>query len=112
MFTLALDTSTSQGGVAVLEGERVLSRIVWSREKSHSEFLTPNIETCLRDAGLEVRALDRIAVGRGPGSFTGIRVAINAARALAYALSKPVFTFDTMEILAAGVSDADRKSVV
>lgn len=107
MLTLAFDTSTSQGGVAVLEGERVLSRIVWSREKSHSELLTPNIETCLRDAGLEARALDRIAVGHGPGSFTGIRVAINVARSLAYALSKPVFAFDTTEILAAGATDTD-----
>lgn len=99
MRLLAFDTSTAQGSVAVLEGERVLSERTWRRAQSHSEFLTAEIEEALKEAQLKPAHLDTLAVGQGPGSFTGIRVAINAARALGYALSKPVFTRDTSAIL-------------
>lgn len=107
MLTLAFDTSTSQGGVAVTRGESVLSKATWPREKSHNEFLTPTIENCLAEAGVAGKDLDLIAVGQGPGSFTGIRIAINAARSLAFALSKPVMAYDTLEILAAGAPHSD-----
>jgi tRNA threonylcarbamoyl adenosine modification protein YeaZ len=107
MITLALDTSTSQGGVALLNDDQVLSRHVWSRGKSHSELLTPTIEACFKEAGLEPNAIQQIAVGRGPGSFTGIRIGVNAARSLGYALGVPVRAFDTTEILAAGVQRHD-----
>lgn len=107
MLVLALDTSTSQGGVAVLRDENVLSRAVWARQKSHSEFLTPTIESCLAEAGVAAKDLDMIAVGKGPGSFTGIRIAINAARSLAYAIAAPTMAFDTLDILAEGVNRKD-----
>lgn len=103
MNVLALDTSTNQGGVAVLKNRDLLSRRIWTREKSHSEMLTANIEAALNESGVALKDIDRIAVGKGPGSFTGIRVAINAARTLAYANATPLFSFDTSEILAAGV---------
>lgn len=103
MIVLAFDTSTNQGGVAVLKDRDVLARRVWAREKSHSETLTATIEDTLRDAGIGLSDVERLAVGRGPGSFTGIRVAINAARALAYARALPIHAFDTTEILAASV---------
>ncbi len=107
MKTLAFDTSTAEGSVAVLDGERLLSEKEWRREKSHSEFLTAEIESALKDSSLTINDIDLLAVGQGPGSFTGIRVAINAARALSYALSKPVSVFDTTEILAEGVGRFD-----
>jgi tRNA threonylcarbamoyladenosine biosynthesis protein TsaB len=108
MYTLALDTSTSQGGLAVLKGTDVLSRRLWLREKSHSEMLTPTLEACLAEAGIRAAQLARIAVGQGPGSFTGIRIAINAARTLSFSLSLPVHAFDTLRILAAGVPASER----
>ncbi len=99
MILLAFDTSTAQGSVALLEGERVLSERVWRRAQSHSEYLTAEIEEALREAGLKAADVGALAVGQGPGSFTGIRVAINAARALGYALKRPVFVRDTSAIL-------------
>jgi N6-L-threonylcarbamoyladenine synthase/tRNA threonylcarbamoyladenosine biosynthesis protein TsaB len=99
MRLLAFDTSTAQGSVAVLEGERVLSERSWRRAQSHSEYLTSEIEEALKDAQLTPAELDALAVGQGPGSFTGIRVAINAARALGYALQKPIYVRDTSAIL-------------
>ena len=99
MRLLAFDTSTAQGSVAVFEGERILSERTWRRAQSHSEFLTAEIEDALKEAQLTPAQLDALAVGQGPGSFTGIRVAINAARALGYALQKPVYVRDTSAIL-------------
>ncbi|MES2965719.1 MAG: tRNA (adenosine(37)-N6)-threonylcarbamoyltransferase complex dimerization subunit type 1 TsaB [Bdellovibrionota bacterium] len=107
MIVLALDTSTARGGVAVFERDRVLSSRSWDRKGSHSEFLTAEIESCLKDAGRTVRDLERLALGNGPGSFTGIRVAVNAARSLAYALTIPIAVFDTTEILSAAVARRD-----
>ena len=100
---LAFDTSTARGGVAVLRNGKTLSEISWERQGSHAEFLTPAIEKCLSEAGLIAQNLDAIAIGHGPGSFTGVRVAVNAARSLGFALGKPTYAFDTSEILAAGV---------
>lgn len=83
----------------VFEGERLLSERTWRRAQSHSEFLTAEIEEALKEAQIPAASLDALAVGQGPGSFTGIRVAVNAARALGYALKKPIFVRDTTEIL-------------
>lgn len=99
MRCLAFDTSTAQGSVAVFDGGRVLSERQWRREKSHSELLTAEIENALKDSGVDIKSIDALSVGQGPGSFTGIRVTINAARALGYALQKPVYVFETSEIL-------------
>lgn len=101
-ITLAFDTSSSQGGVAVLRGSQVLSRQVWIRDVSHGELLTPALQQAVSDAGLKLADIDRIAIGHGPGSFTGVRVAVNAARALGYALNKPIAAYATDEILAIG----------
>ena len=103
MLILALDTSTAQGGVAVLDRENVLSASIWTRETSHSELLTSQIEDTLRAASHGLKDVSLIALGRGPGSFTGIRIAVNAARTLGYALNVPIAMFDTDEILAAAV---------
>lgn len=107
MLTLAFDTSSSKGGVAVLDDSKILSRLVWEREGSHGELLTPAIEQALRDAQAKAEDLQLIALGHGPGSFTGVRIAVNAARALAYANKTPLMAFDTTEILAAGVGQHD-----
>lgn len=103
MVVLALDTSTNQGGVAILRDRDILARRIWTREKSHSEMLTATLQACLEAAGLQLHDIDRLAVGKGPGSFTGIRIAVNAGRTLGYANAFPIFAFDTMEILAAAV---------
>jgi tRNA threonylcarbamoyladenosine biosynthesis protein TsaB len=99
MKILAFDTATAQGSVAVLSGNQLLSEKIWRRAQSHSECLTAEIEAALQDSKLNITDIDAFAVGQGPGSFTGIRVAINAARALAYALKKPAYVFETSETL-------------
>jgi tRNA threonylcarbamoyladenosine biosynthesis protein TsaB len=107
MIILALDTSTLQGGVAVLRDGALLHSQTWSRVGSHGEHLTPAIEECLQRSGVSPSEVTAVGVGHGPGSFTGIRIAINAARALAFANSARTFAFDTTEILVGGVSRKD-----
>jgi tRNA threonylcarbamoyladenosine biosynthesis protein TsaB len=112
LLTLAFDTSTTTGLVVLLRDKAVLSSKLWNREGSHGEFLTPALNECLDLANLRPTDIDQIAVGIGPGSFTGARISVNAAKALAYTLSKPILTYDTTELLAAGVSLFERPLLV
>ena len=100
MLTLAFDTSSAKGSVAVFDGDRALFFREWERATTHGELLTPAIEDVLNEARIQPKDLKLLAVGCGPGSFTGARIAVNAARSLAYALAIPAHSFDTAEILA------------
>jgi tRNA threonylcarbamoyladenosine biosynthesis protein TsaB len=87
---LAMETSGPVGSVALVEvsdGEapRVLAREVIGKGMRHGVDLFPALRRVLATAGVDARALDLIAVGTGPGSYTGLRVGVTAARALAYA---------------------------
>lgn len=112
MAVLAFETSTAQGSVAVVEGEKVLASRSWLRERSHSEFLTSEIESILKELNLKPSDLRALAIGHGPGSFTGLRVAVNAAKSLGYALGLKTYVFDTHEILIQGVERKDLPVVV
>jgi len=109
VIVFAIDTSTSQGGIALIRVDQrtpsaapeVLFEKIWTREKSHSELVTAIIQEAFDRSGLEFSQIDRIGVCQGPGSFTGIRIAINSVRSMAYVSGKPVYAFDTGEILAA-----------
>ena len=107
MAVLAFDTSTAQGSVALIEGEKVLSQRSWIRERSHSEFLTAEIEAVLKEANFPAKNLRALAIGNGPGSFTGIRVAVNAAKSLGYALNLKTYVFDTNSILVEAIERTD-----
>jgi tRNA threonylcarbamoyladenosine biosynthesis protein TsaB len=106
MLTLSLDTSTEKGVTAVSSGTQILSSRTWLREKSHSELVTSTMQECMLEAGLEFKDLERLVVGQGPGSFTGIRIAINAVKTLAYTLKIPTFAYDTCEIIAAQIEQS------
>lgn len=95
-----METSTSLGGVAVIVDGTVVAEESSPRQRSHSENISPFIEHCLRKAQLNLQDIDIFAVGQGPGSFTGIRVAANAGKAFAYAHNKPLVTVDSLTLLA------------
>lgn len=75
--------------------------------RGHAEALMPLIATVMSDAGMEFSDLDRVAVTVGPGSFTGLRVGVAAARALALAAGKPAVGLTTLEAFAAPFFEAD-----
>jgi tRNA threonylcarbamoyladenosine biosynthesis protein TsaB len=100
MKLLALDTSTENCSLALwLDGE-VMSRQVHAGQR-HSDLLLPMLEALLGDAGLTLGALDGIAFGEGPGSFTGLRIGCGVAQGLALGADLPVLGISTLLALAA-----------
>lgn len=100
MKILAMETSTTLGGVAVIVDGKVVAEESSLRQKSHSENISPFIEYCLQKAHLQLDEIDVFAVGQGPGSFTGIRVAANAGKTFSYSFNKPLVTIDSLVLLA------------
>lgn len=112
MNYLAVDTSTPQGSLCLFTENEILAETHWDRQESHAEVL--NLETLklLKSSGLSFSDLDIIACGNGPGSFTGIRVGLNFARSLAYALNKPVWLMNSLKLLALPALELSPKVVV
>jgi tRNA threonylcarbamoyladenosine biosynthesis protein TsaB len=101
MNILALDCSTEYASIAI-SGCGVLISKTWRTERRHTRELAPAIAAALTDTGLSTAQLDAIAVGIGPGSYTGIRVALAFAKGLALAADRPLVGISTLEVLAYG----------
>ncbi len=106
---VGLDTSTS--AVAVAAGRVRTPRRAGERPR-HAQTLQPLLELVLADAGASWEDVERICVGIGPGGFTGLRLGIATARALAQAHEKPVVGVSSLEALAVGVEDSDHHDVL
>lgn len=100
MSILAIDTASQVSSVAVLSEERVAAEVSMQGALTHSETLMPHIETALRMARLKKEELGGVAVSIGPGSFTGLRIGLAAAKMTAYALDIPLVGVPTLEALA------------
>ena len=103
MRVLALEASTLAGGVALLDDDRLVAEYVLDVSLTHSERMLATIDGVLRDARWTPRDLDGLAVAVGPGSFTGLRVAVSTIKGLALALSVPVAAVPTLDAMAAAV---------
>lgn len=103
MKILALDTAASWCSVAVYnsDGDIVLADVSENIGKGHAEVLMDYVERAVREAKLSLRDMDRVAVNIGPGSFTGVRIGVSAARGFALALDVPAIGVTAFEALAA-----------
>lgn len=99
---LALDTSTASLAVSVMEQDKLLSEVNTNADRNHSVHLHPVMAKALAEAGLGMDQIDGIAVGVGPGSYTGIRIAVTAAKTLAWANDLPVVGISSLHALAWG----------
>jgi tRNA threonylcarbamoyladenosine biosynthesis protein TsaB len=112
VLTLAFDTATGEATSALVDDAEVLSERV-----SRAQTLLEDVDALLRQAGAHAGDLDRLAVGLGPGSFTGVRIGLAVARGLALSLDLPGAGVSTLAALAAGapgalpVIDAKRREV-
>src|SRR6266550_4490534 len=112
MLTLAFDTATESATTALVDDDEVLGE-----RTTRAIRLLEDVDALLRQAGAHQRDLGRLAVGVGPGSFTGVRLGLATARGLALALEIPMAGVSTLDALAAGapgavpVIDAKRREV-
>jgi tRNA threonylcarbamoyladenosine biosynthesis protein TsaB len=100
---LALETSTEACSAAVWMDDAVFERYELAPRR-HAALILPMIEAVLAEAGLTLRQLDVLAVGRGPGAFTGVRVAMGIIQGIAFASDLPVAPVSTLAALAFGVA--------
>jgi tRNA threonylcarbamoyladenosine biosynthesis protein TsaB len=105
MLILAIDTALDACAAGVLDTDvaRMIAQESQAMKRGHAEALMPLIARVIREAGIAFAALDRIAVTTGPGSFTGLRVGLSAARGIGLAASKPVVGLSTLTAYAAPV---------
>lgn len=103
MKILAFDTAMNACSVAITDGSAVLGHIHEKRRRGHAETLMPMIESLMREARIRYNMLDLIAVSVGPGTFTGLRIGLAAARGMALAAQKPLVGITTLEALAVSV---------
>ena len=96
---LALDTATEACSVALLHDGKVLTHYEVI-PRLHAQKLLPMIKDLLAEAGIGLSALDAIAFGRGPGAFTGVRIAIGVVQGLAFGLDRPVLPVSNLAVLA------------
>ena len=105
MLILAIDTALDACAAAVLDtaSGKMVARESLAMKRGHAEALMPLIGRVMKQAGIAFAALDRIAVTTGPGSFTGLRVGLSAARGIGLAADKPVVGLSTLTAYAAPV---------
>ncbi|MBA2285922.1 MAG: tRNA (adenosine(37)-N6)-threonylcarbamoyltransferase complex dimerization subunit type 1 TsaB [Ktedonobacteraceae bacterium] len=101
MLLLALDTSTRQASIALCTEDELLGEYTWRVGNNHSVQLLTHIQRLLAECDTAMHAIDAIAVATGPGSFNGLRVALATAKALAFALKKPLLGIGTLDLSAA-----------
>lgn len=100
MIILGIDTSSMVATAAVLSKEKLMAEYIVNNKKNHSEKMMQVLDRVLQDAGVTLEEVDAIAVAKGPGSFTGIRIGMACAEGIAHALGKPMVGVNTLDGLA------------
>src|SRR5438874_13122455 len=108
MLILGIDTATPQVGAAIGGHEGVLASFQAAKGRRHAETLVPAIEFLCAKARIELSEIGAIAVDLGPGLFTGLRVGVATAKAMAQALRVPIIGVSSLDLLAFGVRYTNR----
>lgn len=99
---LCLETATPTCSVALNEGERTLALRECKGQNAHSEKITLFIKEVLEETGIHYHQLDAVAVSKGPGSYTGLRIGVSTAKGICYAADLPLIAVDTLHAMAYG----------
>jgi len=104
-YILNIETATKNCSVSIAkDGKTIICKEIAEQGYSHAEKLHVFISEVLKEAQIDFSDLTAIAVSQGPGSYTGLRIGVSAAKGLCYALNIPLIAVDTMEILASAIS--------
>lgn len=107
-YILSLETATINCSVSLSkEGKTIAFKEDARNGYSHAEKLHLFIDAVLKEADINHSSLDAIAVSKGPGSYTGLRIGVSAAKGLAFALEKPLISIPTLDVLAHQISNND-----
>jgi len=101
MKILAVDTSTTSGSIALLDGPHVLAEWTIQSAQTHNRRLLKRVDIILRELGWELDKVDALAVTSGPGSFTGLRIGVTTIKTIAWAARKPFVSIPSLDALAA-----------
>lgn len=101
-YILCIETATETCSVAVLENDKVIALEENHEGNAHASQITLLIEAVMKKAGIELNRLDAVAVSKGPGSYTGLRVGVSTAKGLCYGLDIPLISVNTLASLANG----------
>lgn len=104
-YLLNIHTATEEAIVNICEGEKVLHSLYSNDPKQHASFLHTAIKELLEKIQIKPKDLQAIGVTKGPGSYTGIRVGLAAAKGLCFALHIPLITYSTLEVMAITLID-------
>jgi tRNA threonylcarbamoyladenosine biosynthesis protein TsaB len=108
MRTLLLDTSTERGVIGLADGETLLHQQVLPADRRHARDLIPAVKSACEAVGWKLRSVELLAVGAGPGSYTGLRVGIAAVKALTLTNSAKIIALDSLEVVACRAGTAPR----
>ena len=112
MLILGIDTSTKICTCSIFDSENgVIAETSLSVKKNHSNIVMPIIDNLFKISDLTINDIDKIAVAIGPGSFTGVRIALGIAKGLAMALNKPLIAINELDILEAIASGNENEII-
>ncbi|WP_150151298.1 tRNA (adenosine(37)-N6)-threonylcarbamoyltransferase complex dimerization subunit type 1 TsaB [Fusobacterium nucleatum] len=112
MLILGIDTSTKICTCSIFDSENgVIAETSLSVKKNHSNIVMPIIDNLFKISDLTINDIDKIAVAIGPGSFTGVRIALGIAKGLAMALNKPLIAVNELDILEAIASGNENEII-
>ena len=109
---LNIDTSTPVCSVALAEDYNLISYRESREGKNHALLLGSFIDEVLEEGGIKPNNLDAVSVSKGPGSYTGLRIGVSTAKGLAYGISKPLISIDTLLLMAQGYIDSHQRQTL
>lgn len=109
MKILGIDTSTMAASVAVLEDDKLICEYTVNTKKTHSQKLMPMIENMLNLSDVDISEIDAIAICVGPGSFTGLRIGMATAKAMAHVNNIPIIGVNSLELLGTNMDLCNKK---
>ena len=109
-FILAVETSSRVGSVALALGEEFIAQTTFSGVMKHSAELFPSIESLLKDLNRKPHEIEHLYISIGPGSFTGLRIAVTLAKTMHLANPIKIIAVDTLDVIAANIADFVKES--
>lgn len=102
-YIIYIDTATATASVVLFEDAEAIASIVYQKGRTHAKLIAPMIQTLLRDLEIPMEKIAAVAVSKGPGSYTGLRVGVSTAKGLCLALDIPLISMNSLLYLAANV---------